>query len=249
MNKHETTLIFDIDDTLYDQVSPIVRACETALGRPLADQMEFYQKFRKRSSEAFDQAESGKLSLDESRILRFQKAMEDLGIAVSRDQAGDFQHLYEENALSIRLSQTLVHFFAECSLRGIRMGVVTNGPHEHQMKKFFNLGLERWISPYMVVVSGSVGYAKPDPEIFRCAERKMGLKPEYTWMAGDSLRNDIGGAKAAGWKALWLARHAMPFEKAEDYRPDITAYTEEEMCEKLLQVSGCTGSTYREGNS
>ena len=116
------------------------------------------------------------------------------------------------------------------------MGIVTNGPHEHQLKKFFILNLDRWISPYMVVVSGSAGYAKPDPQIFRIAEKKMGLCPAKTWMIGDSLRNDIGGAKAAGWKTLWLARHAMPFERAEDYHPDLTAFTEAQMCGMLLQV-------------
>lgn len=234
--KNETTFIFDIDDTLYDQVSPIIRACEEATGEPLPDEMQFYQLFRIRSNEVFYQVESGAISLEESRILRFQYAMADLGISVTRDQAGKFQRLYEENALHIQLSDVLIRFFAQCSLRGVRMGVVTNGPHEHQMKKFFNLGLERWISPYMVVVSGSAGFAKPDPRIFRFAERKMGLDPEHTWMVGDSLKNDIGGARAAGWNTLWLARHVMPFEKAEDFAPDLVAHTEEEMCEALLQI-------------
>ena len=241
---HNTAFIFDIDDTLYDQVDPIIKACEQAAGQPVEDVTAFYQAFRNRSNEYFYQVENGQISLEDSRIYRFMRAMEDVGREATQDEARNFQRLYEENALHIKLSRTMLHFFAQCSLAGVRMGVVTNGPHEHQMKKFFNLGLDRWISPYMVVVSGSVGFAKPDPRIFQFAERKMGLDPGETWMVGDSLRNDIGGAQAAGWRTIWLARHAMPFENTKDIHPDVTVYTEKELCACLLnelEISGVSG--------
>ncbi|MFR3947795.1 MAG: HAD hydrolase-like protein [Ruminococcus sp.] len=34
------------------------------------------------------------------------------------------------------------------------------------------------------------------------AEEKWGMEPENTFMIGDSLENDIAGAKNAGWKTI-----------------------------------------------
>ena len=232
----ETALIFDIDDTLYDQIYPIVNACEQVIGRELADPMLFYEAFRRRSNEAFYQVESGSLSLAASRICRVKNALMDRGVRISDSQAKLFQECYEQNSTRITLSKTFTDFFEDCSLSGVRMGVLTNGPHEHQMKKFFTLGLDRWISPCMAVVSESAGYSKPDVRIFQYAQRKMGLFAEKTWMVGDSLKNDVGGAIEAGWRTVWFARHA-PVQEELSKQPDVKVVTEEELCEKLRQIA------------
>ena len=49
--------------------------------------------------------------------------------------------------------------------------------------------------------------AKPDVQIFRIAEEKWGMNPANTYMVGDSLENDITGAKNAGWKTIWMNHH------------------------------------------
>ena len=52
MNK-EISLVFDIDDTLYSQMEPLLTACEFSLGRALPDPELFYRIFGKRSAEMF----------------------------------------------------------------------------------------------------------------------------------------------------------------------------------------------------
>ena len=42
MNK-EISLVFDIDDTLYSQMEPLLTACEFSLGRALLDPELFYR--------------------------------------------------------------------------------------------------------------------------------------------------------------------------------------------------------------
>ena len=51
--KKEISLVFDIDDTLYSQMEPLLTACEFSLGHKLPDPELFYQIFGKRSAEMF----------------------------------------------------------------------------------------------------------------------------------------------------------------------------------------------------
>jgi putative hydrolase of the HAD superfamily len=60
----------------------------------------------------------------------------------------------------------------------------------------------------MVIASGEMGVAKPDPAIFQVALDKLLLGPEAVWHVGDSLANDVAGAKAAGLTSVWLNRSA-----------------------------------------
>ena len=77
MNK-KPYLIFDIDDTLYSQMQPLLDACEGCLGRKLDDPERFYRIFCKRSGEMFLFSESGQVSIEQSRICRITNTMKDM---------------------------------------------------------------------------------------------------------------------------------------------------------------------------
>ena len=62
------------------------------------------------------------------------------------------------------------------------------------------------VSAHAMVVSETVGVAKPDPEIFRIAARVAGDTLEGAWMIGDAAESDIAGAVAAGLRSVWLRR-------------------------------------------
>lgn len=78
-----------------------------------------------------------------------------------------------------------------------------------------------------VAISGELGVAKPDPEIFRYALDRLGISPENAWHVGDSLRLDVAGAKAAQLTAVWLNRNGLE-RQAADPEPDfeISSLTE-----------------------
>ena len=58
-----------------------------------------------------------------------------------------------------------------------------------------------------VIVSSAVGVRKPDPAIFRLALEKMNLRPEEVIYVGDSEKDDVAGARAAGMYPLLLKRN------------------------------------------
>lgn len=61
----------------------------------------------------------------------------------------------------------------------------------------------------VLVISGEVGWHKPDPRLFAHAARQLGLPPRQILHVGDSWAEDVGGARRAGWQAVWLARNSL----------------------------------------
>jgi putative hydrolase of the HAD superfamily len=57
-----------------------------------------------------------------------------------------------------------------------------------------------------VVTSAGVGAAKPDPAIFRRALSLAGVEPSGAVHVGDSLENDVAGARAAGIRPILVRR-------------------------------------------
>ena len=92
-------------------------------------------------------------------------------------------------------------FLAELNDREVPWGIVTNG-ETSQRAKCRAAGLEQ-LAPFMIV-SGEIGYAKPDPRIFRDALEATGLTtPGQVMFIGDNPIADIDGAKCFGMKATW----------------------------------------------
>ena len=95
-------------------------------------------------------------------------------------------------------------YLAHLNDQQIPWGLVTNGSSS-QHSKLRAAGLAQ-LAPF-VIVSEEVGYAKPDPRIFRDAMDAMGLtNPERVMFVGDNPAADIDGAKQFGMKATWMRR-------------------------------------------
>jgi len=74
------------------------------------------------------------------------------------------------------------------------------------------------LDPYLdfVLASGAVGHAKPDPAFFRIALERASVPPADALMVGDSLRADVGGARAAGMDAILLVRPEGPAQSGQE---------------------------------
>jgi len=55
-----------------------------------------------------------------------------------------------------------------------------------------------------VVVSDTIGWRKPRPDIFHAALRAVGVEPARTLFVGDRLEIDVVGAHRAGMPAAWI---------------------------------------------
>ncbi len=81
---------------------------------------------------------------------------------------------------------------------GMRMGVVSNTASLYQV---FETLEEYGIRSYFedVTLSSTVGYRKPNPNIFFIALHQLRAKPENCAYVGDTISRDVIGAKNAGF--------------------------------------------------
>ena len=84
--------------------------------------------------------------------------------------------------------------------KSYRLGLLSNGNSYAG-----DLGIGDLVS-FEVFSQDNLGIEKPDPRIFKVALREAGCEPSELLHVGDSMENDVAGAKAAGSKAIWLNR-------------------------------------------
>jgi putative hydrolase of the HAD superfamily len=87
--------------------------------------------------------------------------------------------------------------------RGIRLGVISNWPPTLEAT-LAGCGILKYFD--VVVVSGHVGYAKPNPAIFRAAVEQLAVPAHHIWFVGDSVSHDVAGARGAGLRPILLDR-------------------------------------------
>lgn len=99
------------------------------------------------------------------------------------------------------------------------LAVLTNGVAGIQESRLRRLGF--WEPFDFVLVSGALGFGKPDPRFFTEALARAGVQPERAVMIGDNPATDIGGAKKSGILAVWVNRGGGVFPSGYP-QPDAT---------------------------
>ncbi len=100
---------------------------------------------------------------------------------------------------------------ARASLRalragGLRIGLCSNAPYRSQSmhQQLAHVGIDVLLDA--AVFSAEVGWRKPSPRLFEAALRALGARAEETVFVGDRLREDVGGAAAAGMRTVLVVR-------------------------------------------
>lgn len=228
--------LFDVDDTLYDQARPFEQAFHHLFGNETqADIEKLFITSRKYSDEVFEASSKGLISMNDMYIYRITEALKEAGMEIDGEQALEFQRYYETYQKEIALTGLMKKILDRCA-GNARLGVITNGPEEHQQDKIRTLGITRWIPEDNIFISGSLDLAKPDRRIFDFAAASMDLEENETYYIGDSFENDVTGALNSGWKSIWLNRRHRKCTGSA--RPDYIISTEEEMYRLLAGLCG-----------
>lgn len=125
-----------------------------------------------------------------------------LGITVDlSDEELDMK--FVENTFNVTVEPDAAEMLVKVKNMGIRTGLVSNS---NLGGKCFDHFLEKWglLGPLdFVMSSADYGFRKPHPQLFNTAIAKLGCKPSETWFVGDTLTDDIVGAKNAGMIPIW----------------------------------------------
>ncbi len=115
-----------------------------------------------------------------------------------------------EDAASWRLFPDTVPALARLREAGVELGVVSNFD-SRLFAVMRGLGLADSFDT--VTISSLAQAAKPSPKIFHLALEKHAADPEEALHVGDSLRDDVEGARKAGLHAVLLDRKGLHAEQ------------------------------------
>lgn len=208
-------LVFDVDDTLYEQIVPFENAYKSLFDMDI-NMEQFYLLSRHYSDVKFEASRNGEMTMDEYHIYRIQEAARDLGVFLTDEQALNMQKEYKKNQQKLQMSNITISILELAKESDVKLGIITNGPREHQWSKVKVLGVERWIDKENIIVSGDYSINKPDIRIFEIMQEKLKLPNHSLYYIGDSLENDIVGATNAGWKVIWINRYKKMSSKELD---------------------------------
>lgn len=234
-------LIFDLDDTLVVEEASaqaaLLQTCELAKVRHGIEPRDLHATIRQTCRWLWHQSPVRAYCVDigisswEALWSRFEgenenlKILRDWGPSYRRDSWHDalVQHGVTDAPFALELAETFpvhrrkLHVVyddvrpALAHFRGrFRLGLLTNGAPDLQREKIAGAGVGEYF--HEILVSGDLGFGKPDPRIFEAILSRLGVAPCEAIMIGNSLHSDIQGARAAGVKAVWINRDGVPSE-------------------------------------
>ncbi len=89
--------------------------------------------------------------------------------------------------------------------RSHSLALLSNGAPDLQRMKIEGAGISRYFK--QMLLSGDVGFGKPDGRILEMLLARLNSRPESALMIGNSLETDIQCAKNAGVRAVWINRN------------------------------------------
>ena len=125
-----------------------------------------------------------------------------------------YEDLHERYPHKLRVYPDTVPTLEWLRGEGYKLGVITSGP-EYQRLKLRLAGLLDYFD--VVVTREDVKAIKPEPKIFLYAPEKLRVEPGGAAMVGDSLSQDVYGAKNVGMTAVWINRDGDEGYNMADY--------------------------------
>jgi HAD superfamily hydrolase (TIGR01549 family) len=198
-------IFFDLDDTLHDHLEPFTKTIETIFpnDHQALFMIDVYKNFRHYSDLLWIDYSKNLITLEKLRIQRIQLALKDFGLSLSEKEAQTFQSQYEKMLENLKLFPEVPTLLDMLTGMNYLVGIITNGPVEHQWSKIRSLKLLKHIKEDYIFISDGVGVAKPNPAIFDFVSTKMEISPENMIYVGDTWRNDVIAPMKAGWQSVW----------------------------------------------
>ncbi len=191
---------FDFDHTLgvdNGLERKALYAYANELGRPLDPRDD---AVRERLEALLADFRAGTTSMDEM-IARFAVAIH--ADPTAADTARWQQHCYDLVDELVRPVEGAHDLLAFLRARGVPAAVLTNGWTPLQQKKIAR-ALGDAALGMTILVSDAIRAIKPQREAFDALVAAFAIPREQVWYVGDNARGDVGGALAAGLRAVWF---------------------------------------------
>lgn len=215
-----TAITFDLDDTLYDNHSVMLRLEARFLEwlNDNAAQMKRWDRkhWRVLREHALRRAPSLKNDMTALRIATIEAGLSEQGYTrphIDSITTAAMERVYRwRNEVEILPS---THDVLSKLAKKYPLVAITNGNVDCHA-----IGLSHYFTH--TFCAGPDGVAKPDPHLFNKAAKALDVNPESILHVGDHLISDVAGANAAGFNSAWLntsnrsLRHSRNVESLPD---------------------------------
>ena len=209
MNAPVRAVLFDLGGTLYDyrSLEPANREglLELAARKKIrAEPAELLGAYRESMRRAFNAYLPKAFYLHRDLFFDALSGMlEGFGLELSTAEYALFEReLRERQRRDLELREGVIATLQELRERGAALGIVSN-IDEDQLMHLTEAGRLRPHFDWMLS-SEAVRSCKPDPGIFAAALERSGCAASEVLFVGDTLRQDIAGANAAGMRSVLL---------------------------------------------
>ena len=195
-------ILFDLDDTLLDHQGALRDGVDewcVSLGLPTGQ----HARFRELEKKWFAAYERGEVSHPGQRAGRCRDFL-DRPEMTEAEALAAYDGYLAAYARNWRAFPDALPVLERAHAAGFKVGVLTNGAREMQQGKLAATGLD--LDFVVLIPTVELGTPKPHREAYLAACSIMESSPAETLMVGDSLANDVEGARAAGLDALWFDR-------------------------------------------
>ena len=193
-------VLWDLDDTLYSRV---------AAARQTFPGMFKTLLYPDRPAEFIKEAVAFMMQNVRSNSMVHEDAFRALFAVYPPDRSyvrEDCLAYYSEHLLEFAAPYPgALRILGELRRRGIKTALVTNITKERvaaQRRKIDVLGIAPLFDE--ILISGEVGFHKPDRRIFDLAASRLGVKNGECLFVGDDLTLDVLGALGADMEVVWL---------------------------------------------
>lgn len=206
--KEKKHLFFDLDNTLWDFETNSTAALSQLfdhyqLREKLGTSLEeFLRIYYQNNLQLWQQLSRREITKTQLRHKRFDQTFRTFGHVTETEYISfseDYLQLAPRGTALLKDCKSTLTYLQ----KKYQLHLITNGFAETQHIKLDTCGLRPFFKG--IIISDEHQYLKPEPEIFRIAEDLAGAEASDCVMIGDSLENDINGAKTAGWEAVYFS--------------------------------------------
>lgn len=194
-------IVFDLDHTLFDRYATLKKALPV-----------FYNHYRSKIPDDIGQDEFIERLIElEKKYIHYdwvrvfaECSNQGLMAALNDEEIAEakqflFNECWAVAAVKFPFSKPTLELLKQM---GYKLGLITNGSHQVQMKKIKMLELENSFDE--IVITGDIGAYKPDVLPFSIMSEKLGIAPCELMYVGDHPLNDVEGSRKAGYTPVWL---------------------------------------------
>lgn len=217
-------IFFDLDRTLWDFERNSHETIHDLFfhfgidSRTNARVAEFITTYKMENAKLWDDYRNGKVTKDELRAERFNRALRHYGInddSLALQFNDEYVQLCSSKPNLIPNALEVLNYLQP----KYKMHVITNGFVEAQEVKIKNSGLSDFFD--VVVVSDGLGFKKPDKRIFYHALKLANANQKESVMIGDDYGPDVIGAKSIGMDQIYFTKNLSANESATHIISDL----------------------------